>query len=125
MYQPEFRSPPITAYGYPSDDIAVAFVGGLEVLWAKGDECEACHEHDGLWLPATVEKAFKKGTYIIKWGSCGGERPTCTKDKCECEGKVSGTGVGDNRPLTAAQLRLPEKPPPRKRIVVNDDDSED
>ena len=66
-----------------------------------------------------------KGTYVVKWGACGGQRPTCTKDECKCEGKVTGTGTGDNRPLTADQLRLPEAPEPRKRITVNDDDDSD
>jgi hypothetical protein len=38
---------------------------------------------------------------------------------------VTGTETGDNRPLTADQLRLPEAPEPRKRITVNDDDDSD
>ena len=48
-----------------------------------------------------------------------------TKDECKCKGKVTGTGTGDNRPLTADQLRLPEAPEPRKRIIVDDDDDSD
>ena len=110
--------------GSPAHSIAADYVGGVEIVWAKGDPCEALRE-SGEWLPATIEKVFKKGTHIILWGDCGGQLDTCTVEKCVCKGTKAGGGGASGKPLVAAQRRrADDEPPAKRRCVVNEDDDD-